>query len=92
MSARAPENSAPNIREAMLEVATRATMSARPVIWVMDQAAPTPPISRPKLASRLASQTRRNTASRKGAAKAAIGPAGSCLGSFNVSPSQPGTD
>jgi hypothetical protein len=54
-------------------VCTSATLSAEEVICVIAQAAPTPWIMIPRLETRLASQMRRNTACRSGAAMPSVG-------------------
>ncbi len=67
MSAMAPAASDSSMIGSIRAVWTSATMPADDVIWVIDQAAPTPLIIRPRLVSRLAVQIRRNTACRSGA-------------------------
>ena len=68
MSAMAPAGIEISMIGSISAVCTSATLSADDVICVIAQAAPTPWISRPRLESRLASQIRRNTACRSGAA------------------------
>ena len=68
MSAMAPAGIEISMIGSISAVCTSATLSADDVICVIAQAAPTPWISRPRLESRLASQMRRNTACRSGAA------------------------
>src|SRR6202047_3301182 len=68
MSAMAPAGIEISMIGSISAVCTSATWSADDVIWVMAQAAPTPWINMPKLESRLASQMRRNTTYRSGAA------------------------
>ncbi len=68
MSAMAPAASDSSMMGSISAVCTSATMSADDVICVIAHAAPTPLIMRPRLESRLASQMRRNTACRSGAA------------------------
>ncbi len=68
MSAMAPAGIEISMIGNIRAVWTSATLSADDVICVMAQAAPTPWISSPRLESRLASQMRRNTACRSGAA------------------------
>lgn len=70
MSAIAPDAIAPSISGANVADWTIATRSARSVICVIAQAAPTPWISTPKLENRLAHQIRRN----KGSANGVNGP------------------
>src|SRR6266481_5201039 len=68
MSAMAPAGIEISMIGSINAVCTSATLSASDVICVIAQAAPTPWINRPRLESRLASQMRRNTACRSGAA------------------------
>src|SRR6202022_4496429 len=68
MSAMAPAGIEISMIGSISAVCTSATLSADDVIWVMAQAAPTPWIKSPRLESRLASQMRRNTTCRSGAA------------------------
>ncbi len=68
MSAMAPAGIEISMIGSINAVCTSATLSADDVICVIAQAAPTPWISRPRFDSRLASQMRRNTACRNGAA------------------------
>ena len=68
MSAMAPAGIEISMIGSISAVCTSATLSADDVICVIAQAAPTPWIRRPRLESRLASQMRRNTACRSGAA------------------------
>ena len=68
MSAMAPAGIEISITGSISAVCTSATLSASDVICVIAQAAPTAWINRPRLESRLASQIRRNTACRSGAA------------------------
>ena len=68
MSAMAPAGIEISMIGSISAVCTSATLSADDVICVIAQAAPTPWISRPRLESRLASQIRRNTECRSGAA------------------------
>jgi hypothetical protein len=68
MSAMAPAGIEISMIGSINAVCTSATMSADGVICVIAQAAPTPWINRPRLDSRLASQMRRNTGCRSGAA------------------------
>src|SRR5438309_5283524 len=67
MSAMAPAGIEISMIGSINAVCTSATLSAEDVIWVIDQAAPTPWINSPRLESRLASQIRRNTGCRSGA-------------------------
>src|ERR1700759_1690459 len=67
MSAIAPAAIENNMVGSMAAVCTSATLSADDVISVIAQAAPTPCTSMPKFDSKLASQMRRNTGSRRGA-------------------------
>ena len=68
MSAIAPAGIAISMIGSISAVCTSATLSAEVVICVIAQAAPTPWINMPRLETRLASQMRRNTACRNGAA------------------------
>ena len=68
MSAIAPAGIEISMIGSINAVCTSATLSADEVISVIAHAAPTPWISRPRLDSRLASQMRRNTEWRSGAA------------------------
>ena len=68
MSAMAPAGIEISMIGSISAVCTSATLSADDVICVIAQAAPTPWISMPRLESRLASQMRRNTECRSGAA------------------------
>ena len=68
MSAMAPAGIAISMIGSIKAVCTSATLSADDVICVIAQAAPTPWINSPRLDSRLASQIRRNTECRNGAA------------------------
>ena len=68
MSAMAPAGIAISMTGSIKAVCTSATLSADEVICVIAQAAPTPWIRMPRLESRLASQMRRNTECRSGAA------------------------
>lgn len=68
MSAIAPAGIATSMIGSIRAVCTSATLSADEVICVIAQAAPTPLIIRPRLDNRLASQIRRNSACRSGAA------------------------
>src|ERR1700689_5545098 len=60
MSAMAPAGIEISITGSIRAVCTSATSSAEVANWVIAQAAPTPWISRPRLDSRLANQTRRD--------------------------------
>ena len=73
MSAMAPAGIEISMIGSISAVCTSATLSADDVICVIAQAAPTPWIRRPRLESRLASQIRRNTACRSGAAMLSVG-------------------
>ena len=68
MSAMAPAGIEISMIGSIRAVCTSATLSAEAAICVIAQAAPTPWISRPRLESRLASQMRRKTVYRSGAA------------------------
>jgi hypothetical protein len=68
MSAMAPAGIEISMTGSISAVWTSATLSAEEVICVIAQAAPTPWINRPRLDNRLASQMRRNTVCRSGAA------------------------
>jgi hypothetical protein len=68
MSAMAPAGIEISMIGSISAVCTRATLSADDVICVIAQAAPTPWIKSPRLETRLASQMRRKTECRKGAA------------------------
>ena len=68
MSAMAPAGIEISMIGSINAVWTSATLSADGVICVIAQAAPTPWINRPRLDTRLASQMRRNTVCRSGAA------------------------
>src|SRR3954447_19590525 len=68
MSAMAPAGIEISMIGSINAVCTSATLSADDAICVIAQAAPTPWINSPRLESRLASQIRRNTAWRSGAA------------------------
>jgi len=68
ISAMAPAGIEISMIGSISAVCTSATLSADDVICVIAQAAPTPWISSPRLESRLASQIRRNTTCRSGAA------------------------
>src|ERR1700704_3774274 len=68
MSAMAPAGIEISMIGSINAVCTSATLSADDVICVIAQAAPTPWIRSPRLESRLASQMRRNTEWRSGAA------------------------
>ena len=73
MSAMAPAGIEISMIGSISAVCTSATLSADDVICVIAQAAPTPWISMPRLDNRLASQMRRNTACRSGAAMLSVG-------------------
>src|ERR1700733_7582606 len=68
MSAMAPAGIEISMIGSIKAVCTNATLSADDVICVIAQAAPTPWINSPRLDNRLASQMRRNSGSRSGAA------------------------
>ncbi len=68
MSAMAPAGIAISMTGSISAVCTSATLSAEEVICVIAQAAPTPWIKIPRLETRLASQMRRKTECRNGAA------------------------
>src|SRR5437868_2869482 len=68
MSAMAPAGIEISMIGSIKAVCTSATLSADDVICVIAQAAPTPWINSPRFDSRLASQMRRNTGCRSGAA------------------------
>ena len=72
MSAMAPAGMAISMIGSISAVCTSATLSADDVICVIAQAAPTPWIRIPRLETRLASQMRRNTACRSGAAMPSV--------------------
>ena len=72
MSAMAPAGIAISMIGSISAVCTSATLSAEDVICVIAQAAPTPWINIPRLDTRLASQMRRNTACRSGAAMPSV--------------------
>src|SRR5436305_8433358 len=73
MSAMAPAGIEISMIGSISAVCTSATLSADDAICVIAQAAPTPWISSPRLDSRLASQIRRNTEWRSGAATPSAG-------------------
>jgi hypothetical protein len=82
MSATAPAGIEISMIGSIKAVCTKATLSADAVICVIAHAAPTLWIIRPRLDSRLASQIRRNTGKRSGAATlsaANIGRLGVCV-------------
>ena len=81
MSAMAPAGIEISMIGSIRAVCTSATLSADDVICVIAQAAPTPWIRRPRLESRLASQIRRNTVCRSGAAM----PSAERVGRFGAS-------
>src|SRR5271157_5485030 len=66
ISATAPAGAEMRATGSIKAVCTSATLSAEAVICVIDQAAPTPMIKRPRLDNRLAVQMRRKTAWRNG--------------------------
>ena len=72
MSAMAPAGIEISMIGSISAVCTSATLSAEDVICVIAQAAPTPWIRMPRLETRLASQIRRNTACRSGAAMLSV--------------------
>ena len=81
MSAMAPAGIEISMIGSISAVCTSATLSADDAICVIAQAAPTPWISSPRLDSRLASQIRRNTEWRRGAAT----PSAENIGRFGIS-------
>src|SRR5882757_1101185 len=84
MSATAPAGIEISITGSITAVCTNATLSADEAICVIAQAAPTAWIRSPRLDNRLASQMRRNTACRNGAAMPSVGNFGASFMSGSV--------